>query len=102
MGNRKALQNRAFSFLHPSSETRQSNILDQFQYKNRPKRSKVEVVTNMLVSGSNVSPSYVEDRRAYPQELDIRTDLEKKVISLLQNHFGFSSQKKFQKEALAA
>ncbi|XP_041022267.1 ATP-dependent DNA helicase Q-like SIM isoform X2 [Juglans microcarpa x Juglans regia] len=101
-GNRKALQKRAFSSLHPSSETRQSSILDHFQFKARPKPSKVDVVPDMLVSGSNVSPSYVEDHRDCTQELEIGTDWEKKVISLLQNHFGYSSLKNFQKEALAA
>lgn len=112
MGNKKALRKRASSFLHPSGETRQSSILDHFQFKDRPKQSKVEVVRpkqskvdvvpDMLVSGSNVSPPYVEDCRDCPQELDIGTDWEKKVNSLLQNHFGFSSLKNFQKEALAA
>ncbi|KAG7968498.1 hypothetical protein I3843_08G158100 [Carya illinoinensis] len=101
-GNRKALRKRAFSSLHPSSETRQSSILDHFQFKARPKPSKVDAVPDMLVSGSNVSPSYVKDHRDCTQELDIGTDWEKKAISLLQNHFGYSSLKNFQKEALAA
>ncbi|XP_044475735.1 ATP-dependent DNA helicase Q-like SIM [Mangifera indica] len=100
---------------------RQSSILDHFQSKQ--KRSKSDVVSDGLVSGSGsvVLPAVVckgkgacLDARCNgrnevhflpvlcKQEVEIGSDWEVKVNSLLQKHFGFSSLKNFQKEALAA
>lgn len=100
---------------------RQSSILDHFQSKQ--KRSKSDVVSDGLVSGSGsvVLPAVVGkgkgaclDARCNgrnevhflpvlcKQEVEIGSDWEVKVNSLLQKHFGFSSLKNFQKEALAA
>lgn len=120
ISNGKAVQKKALSSLHPSSQTRQSSILNHFQFTARPKRSRVDVLSDVLVSGSNVLPSYVEEHKDLSgvggnlkfevepfivdcsRELEIGSDWEKKVTSLLQKHFGFSSLKNFQKEALAA
>ncbi|XP_059438054.1 ATP-dependent DNA helicase Q-like SIM [Corylus avellana] len=118
--NGKAVQKRALSSLHPSSQTRQSSILNHFQFTARPKRNRVDVLSDVLVLGSNVLPSCVEEPKDLsgigrnfksevepflvdcPRELEIGSDWEKKVTSLLQKHFGYSSLKNFQKEALAA
>jgi Werner syndrome ATP-dependent helicase len=118
--NGKAVRKRALSSLHPSSQTRQSSILNHFQFTARPKRNRVDVLSDVLVSGSNVLPSCVEEPKDLsglgrnlksevepflvdcPRELEIGSDWEKKVTSLLQKHFGYSSLKNFQKEALAA
>ncbi|GLT72437.1 hypothetical protein SLA2020_443720 [Shorea laevis] len=120
ISNGKAVRKKALSSLHPSSQTRQSSILNHFQFTARPKRSRVDVLSDVLVSGSNVLPSYVEEHKDLSgvggnlkfevepfivdcsRELEIGSDWEKKVTSLLQKHFGFSSLKNFQKEALAA
>lgn len=119
MRNKEALPKRTLSSLCPSSETRQSSILDHFQSIGKPKRRRVDVLPNVL-SGSNVLPSHSDEHKhisgtgcdlkselePFPvdctRELDIRSDWEKKVITLLQKHFGYSHLKNFQKEALTA
>uniref|UniRef100_A0A2N9J9E4 DNA 3'-5' helicase n=1 Tax=Fagus sylvatica TaxID=28930 RepID=A0A2N9J9E4_FAGSY len=112
--NEKALGKRTLSSLPPSGQLRQSNLLDHFQSAARSKRSRIGFLPDVLVSGSNISPGPVEEHKEdlsgmsdpfpvdCPQELDIASDWEKKVTSLLQKHFGYSSLKNFQKEALAA
>jgi Werner syndrome ATP-dependent helicase len=120
ISNGKAVRKRASNSFHPSSQTRQSSILNHFQFTARPKRSRVDALSDVLVSGSKVLPSYVEEHKDLSgvgrnlkfevepllvdcsRELEIESDWEKKVTSLLQKHFGFSSLKNFQKEALAA
>ncbi|GAV86974.1 DEAD domain-containing protein/Helicase_C domain-containing protein [Cephalotus follicularis] len=64
---------------------RQSSILDHFQ---SPKQS-------VLASGSVTKCDF-------EPELDIGSAWEQKLIGVVQNHFGYSSLKNFQKHALAA
>ncbi len=112
--NEKALGKRTLSSLPPSGQLRQSSLLDHFQSAARSKRSRIGFPPDVLVSGSKILPGPVEEHKEdlsgmsepfpvdCPQELDIASDWEKKVTSLLQKHFGYSSLKNFQKEALAA
>ncbi|KAJ0080534.1 hypothetical protein Patl1_22544 [Pistacia atlantica] len=71
----------------------QSSILDHFQ--SRQERSKSDVVSDGLMEVESLPV-------LSKQEAKIGSDWEVKVNSLLQKQFGYSSLKKFQKEALAA
>lgn len=120
--NVKVLGKRALPSSSPLGQMRQSSILEHFQSPGRPKRSRTDVVANASsVSRCEVFPTNVEKckqplpcessykgnllepLKVYcPQELDVGSDWEQKVNSLLQMHFGYSSLKKFQREALTA
>jgi len=63
ISNGKAVRKRASNSFHPSSQTRQSSILNHFQFTARPKRSRVDALSDVLVSGSKVLPSYVEEHK---------------------------------------
>ncbi|XP_059648491.1 ATP-dependent DNA helicase Q-like SIM [Cornus florida] len=118
--NKKALGRKTMS--SPGS-LRQLSIMEHLKPAARPKRSRTSVKPDVLVSGSEVSPKFVEgpnetlpvlDSNRKPtaqmpmlpsywnKELDIGPDWEQKVNGLLHKHFGYSSLKSFQKEALAA
>ncbi|KAL7235219.1 hypothetical protein ACSBR1_018663 [Camellia fascicularis] len=121
--NGKALGKRALSASHSSDRMRQSTIMEHLQSTGRPKRSKTNTESNVSVSGSQVLPKPVKgsnepfqarkcnlkttpEKSILPfrcqEELDIGPDWEQKVNNLLYKHFGYSSLKSFQKEALAA
>ncbi|KAF5957584.1 hypothetical protein HYC85_004809 [Camellia sinensis] len=121
--NGKALGKRALSASRSSDRMRQSTIMEHLQSTGRPKRSKTNTESNVSVSGSQVLPKPVKgsnqpfharkcnlettpEKSILPfrcqEELDIGPDWEQKVNNLLYKHFGYSSLKSFQKEALAA
>ncbi|CAL5378788.1 unnamed protein product [Camellia sinensis] len=121
--NGKALGKRALSASRSSDRMRQSTIMEHLQSTGRPKRSKTNTESNVSVSGSQAFPKPVKgsnqpfharkcnlettpEKSILPfrcqEELDIGPDWEQKVNNLLYNHFGYSSLKSFQKEALAA
>ncbi|KAJ4719432.1 ATP-dependent DNA helicase [Melia azedarach] len=100
---------------------RQSSLLDHCQFTTRYKRGKSKAVADLPVSLSMVPSSIVEEHKEScpemhcrhenkpeflpvwcPGEVDIGSDWEVKVNSLLKKHFGYSSLKNFQKEALSA
>lgn len=118
LSNVKVLGKRALSSSSPSGKSRQSSILEHFQSPGRPKRSRTDAVANASsVSRCEVFPTNVEPlpcESSYnrnllepvtvycPQELDVGSNWEQKVNSLLQKHFGYFSLKNFQREALSA
>ncbi|KAM3704815.1 hypothetical protein ACJW31_03G034300 [Castanea mollissima] len=111
--NEKNLGKRTLSSLPSSGQLRQSSILDHFQSTARPKKCRTGFLPDALVpveehkedlSGMHCNLETMSE--LFPVdcawELDIASDWEKKVVSLLQKHFRYSSLKNFQKEALAA
>ncbi|KAL5786819.1 hypothetical protein ACOSQ2_009211 [Xanthoceras sorbifolium] len=119
--NGKTLGKRAFSATSSAGQMRQSSILDHLQSRSRPKQSRSDVVSDVSISRSVALPSVAEEHKEpysdincsletepaslpvlFPEGVDIGSDWEMKVNSLLQKHFGFSSLKSFQKEALSA
>lgn len=119
--NGKILGKRTLLSASSLGQMRQSSLLDHFQSGNRQKRGKRNVVDDVSVSGSVVSPSVVEEQNesypgmdcnlktesdslavSCPKEVHIGSDWEVKVNSLLKKHFGLPSLKNFQKEALSA
>ncbi|KAI9187245.1 hypothetical protein LWI28_025924 [Acer negundo] len=119
--NGKTLGKRAFSATSSGVQTRQSSILDHLRSGTRPKQSRSDVVSDVSISKSVALPSIAEEHKEpysdinfsletepaslpvlFPEEVDIGSDWEMKVNSLLQKHFGYSSLKNFQKEALSA
>lgn len=119
--NGKTLGKRTLSSANSLGQMRQASLLDHFQSGNRKKRGKRNVGDDVSVSGSVVSPSIVEEQKesypgmdcnlktesdslavSCPKEVEIGSDWEVKVNSLLKKHFGYSSLKNFQKEALSA
>ncbi|GLT28931.1 hypothetical protein SLA2020_038330 [Shorea laevis] len=116
VSNRKS-QGKRDSVSRCIGQTRQSSILDHFQSN----RGRVSGITNASASRSEFLPGPVEvdqgllsaatcNPETLPEllpvcclnELDIGSDWEEKVNNLLKKHFGYSSLKSFQKEALAA
>lgn len=81
------LGKRALSSTRPLGQMRQSRITDILQPTGRPKRSKTENPSDVLVVSGSV---------------EIGSDWKERVNTLLQRRFGFSSLKGFQKEALEA
>nr|XP_048324544.1 ATP-dependent DNA helicase Q-like SIM isoform X1 [Ziziphus jujuba var. spinosa] len=119
--NGKAPRKRALSSLSALSQMRQSSIVEHFQSSRRPKHSKMDAIGDASVSVGKVFPVHVEQCKqplsyeSYhnrnstetftfncPQEVDLGSDWEQKVNGILQKHFGYSSLKKFQREALTA
>ncbi|XP_021283335.1 ATP-dependent DNA helicase Q-like SIM [Herrania umbratica] len=119
--SRNGRSKRGMSSLQSKGLMRQSSIWDHFQSTSKPKRSKGYDAPDGIVSRSQVSHSPVEEQKgSFPfvnnqletvpepfsvccsEEPDIGSNWEPKVNSLLQKHFGYSSLKSFQKEALAA
>ncbi|MBA0619017.1 hypothetical protein Godav_028272 [Gossypium davidsonii] len=117
----KSLGKRVMTSSQSNGEIRQSRIWEHFQPTSKPKRSRGNDVSDGVMSGSKVLPSPVEEHKepillidnqfenvAEPsqvccsEELNIGTNWELKVNGLLRKHFGYSSLKSFQKEALAA
>ncbi|XP_022719419.1 ATP-dependent DNA helicase Q-like SIM isoform X2 [Durio zibethinus] len=117
----KSLGKRATSLLQSMGRMRQTSIWDHFQSASTPKRIRGNDVSDAVVSRSQVLPSPEEEHKEpFPfmnnqletvpeslqvccsEELDIGLNWELKANSLLRKHFGFSSLKGFQKEALAA
>ncbi|XP_050380916.1 ATP-dependent DNA helicase Q-like SIM [Argentina anserina] len=111
----KAPRKRALPASKPLGQIRQSSILDHFQSSSGPKRRKTDVVSDVTVSEmvcgpveqcveplSGVDSIEVLSDMPLVDCLDIGSDWEKRVDSLLQKHFGFVSLKPFQKEVLDA
>lgn len=119
----RALGKRAVSSSNPSGRMRQSRLVEHLQSAGGPKRSKPTPESDALVSGSeflarpverpNDSSSLVDSNPKSTsamctigsyckQEEDIGPDWEQRVKTLLHKHFGYSSLKRFQKEALTA
>ncbi|XWS42390.1 hypothetical protein CRYUN_Cryun16bG0010400 [Craigia yunnanensis] len=117
----KSLGKRAMSLLQSTGQMKQSTIWDHFQSTSKPKRSRGNDVADVFVSRSEVLPSPVKEHKGpFPfvnnqletvleplqvccsEELDFGSNWEPKINCLLRKHFGYSSLKSFQKEALAA
>jgi len=80
-----------------TSLVRQSNIYDHFHSNDDVKEHKKELPQ----LGINPNPVVLlEPLEA--QDLDAESDWEQKIRNLMKKHFGFSSLKSFQKEALSA
>lgn len=121
MGNGKGLRKRELASSHSLSNVRQSSMLDRFQSNNKSTESKVDIVGGVTFHRVEVLPGIVEEHKEPSsvmdtdtdkqsgaciidsvEELDSASDLEQKASNLLQKHFGFSTLKSFQKEALTA
>ncbi|GFZ02986.1 RECQ helicase SIM [Actinidia rufa] len=121
--NVKTLGKRKLLTSCSSDRMRQSIITEHLQSAGRTKRSKINTEYDELVSGSQVLPKSVKASNVpfhavaanlettpetlimpslCQEELDIESDWELKVNNLLHKHFGYSSLKSFQKEALAS
>ncbi|KAK9292683.1 hypothetical protein L1049_020662 [Liquidambar formosana] len=121
--SRKPLGKRKLASTRSLGKMRQSSIIEHLQSTGRPKRSRTSVVSDLSLSGSEALPGPVEEQKKSlsdvgynlktssessimpfycPQELGIGGDWEQEVTRLLHKHFGHSSLKSFQKEALAA
>ncbi|KAK8712518.1 hypothetical protein V6N13_147757 [Hibiscus sabdariffa] len=117
----KSLGKRVMTSSQCKGQMRQSRIWDHFQSTSKPKRSRGNDLSDGVVSRSQVLHGSIEEHKepsllinsqlenvAEPfqvsctEELDVGSNWESKVISLLRKHFGYSSLKRFQKEALAA
>ncbi|KAK8589271.1 hypothetical protein V6N12_023673 [Hibiscus sabdariffa] len=117
----KSLGKRVMTSSQCKGQMRQSRIWDHFQSTSKPKRSRGNDLSDGVVSRSQVLHGSVEEHKgpfllinsqlenvAEPfqvsctEELDVGSNWESKVNSLLRKHFGYSSLKRFQKEALAA
>ncbi|XVF57497.1 hypothetical protein PTKIN_Ptkin06aG0210000 [Pterospermum kingtungense] len=111
----------AMSLSQSTGKMKQSRIWDHFQSTSKPKRSRGNDVPDAFVPTCQVLPSPVKEHKGpFPiknnqletvveplenccsEELDIGSNWEQKVNSILRKHFGYSSLKSFQKEALAA
>lgn len=123
ISNTKTLGKRTLSTSCSSYRMRQSTIKEHLQSAGRPKRSKTDNVSDVSVSGSQLlleplresdEPLHAVEsnlkieqetflqRSPGQEELDIGPGWEQKVKNLLLKHFGFSSLKSFQKDAVAA
>ncbi|XP_061338028.1 ATP-dependent DNA helicase Q-like SIM [Gastrolobium bilobum] len=93
----KPLKKRALPL---SRQVRQSRILEHFQSTDKVTESKNK--NNDLVVDVEEHKDFKEHNDVLVAEyLDIESDWEQRASNLLQKHFGFSSLKFFQKEALA-
>ncbi|KAK4748824.1 hypothetical protein SAY87_015410 [Trapa incisa] len=118
--NKKPLGKRALPFSDHSGKMRQSSIFDHFQSNSHSKKSKIMMINDVPISGTNCSSYSVEacprtydsmhqdtettsnvDSVHCPKEIQIGPNWEQTVNDLLQKRFGYSSLKSFQKEALA-
>lgn len=117
----ESVSKRAMPLSQSKGKMKQSRIWDHFQSTSKPKRSRGNDVPDAFVSKSQGLPSPVKEHKGpFPsinnqletvvqplqaccsEELDIGSNWEPKVNSVLRKHFGYSSLKSFQKEALAA
>ncbi|KAL4351311.1 hypothetical protein GQ457_06G020920 [Hibiscus cannabinus] len=117
----KSLGKRVMTSSQCKGQMRQSSIWDHFQSTSKPKRSRGNDLSDGVVFRSQVLHGSIEEHKepfllinnqlenvAEPfqvsctEELDVGSNWESKVNSLLRKHFGYSSLKRFQKEALAA
>ncbi|XP_021898982.1 ATP-dependent DNA helicase Q-like SIM [Carica papaya] len=116
---KKILGKRVLSSSCSLGQMRQSSILDHYHSALRPKKSRADVIPVVSVSqaedphlprelkepfpgidcDSKVVPELLPS--GCPQEVDTGSDWEQKVNRLLRKHFGYSSLKCFQKEALS-
>ncbi|MCI33412.1 ATP-dependent DNA helicase Q-like SIM-like, partial [Trifolium medium] len=101
--NGKALKKRAFSSAIEVPKSRTINHYFQSTSKVNEKNKNVVVVVDVDDDGDDVD----EHKESLPQmgfdlDPDIASDWEQRASILLQKHFGFSSLKSFQKEALSA
>ncbi|KAG5541525.1 hypothetical protein RHGRI_021380 [Rhododendron griersonianum] len=122
ISNVKALGKRTLSTSCSSYRMRQSTIKEHLQSAGRPKRSKTDNVSDVSVSGSQllleplresdeplhavesnlkIEQETILQRSPGQEELDIGPGWEQKVKNLLLKHFGFSSLRSFQKDAVA-
>lgn len=119
--NSKALGKRTLSSA-VLGQMRQSSILDHFQSTGRPKRRRTSNVPDTSISGSEVLDRPVNEVKesvtskgcgnlgtvpealqvSFKEEVEPGLHWEQRANNLLQKHFGYSSLKSFQKEALAA
>lgn len=120
----KVLGKRTTSSTESFGKMRQQSITEHLMSASRAKRSKVTIESYASASKSNIMPRHVEEPEvSLPLTMDpslnispamtilpsyckdkeeIRSYWEHKVNSLLGKHFGYSSLKNFQKEALEA
>ncbi|KAF5740043.1 hypothetical protein HS088_TW11G00106 [Tripterygium wilfordii] len=118
--SRKNLGKRSLPSQHSADLMRQSSILDHFQSAGGQKRSRTKAVPTILDSQSMGSPcpgeectdsspsmncntkTIQESSPIHCLQEDFKSDWEEKVGIIMQKHFGYSSLKNFQKEALSA
>ncbi|KAL2491936.1 ATP-dependent DNA helicase Q-like SIM [Abeliophyllum distichum] len=120
----KALGKRATSSTESFGKMRQQSITEHLMSASRPKRSKATIEPQASASKTNILPGHVEEPEvSHPSIMDPSVNIspetsilpsyckdqeeigpywEQKVNNLLCKHFGFSSLKNFQKEALGA
>ncbi|XP_028770859.1 ATP-dependent DNA helicase Q-like SIM isoform X2 [Neltuma alba] len=120
-GNEKGLRKGDLASSHSASYVRQSSILDHLQATNESTKRKIDIVRGVPFSRLEVPSGTVEEvtepfsdmdadsnilsgncKADSLDELDGSSDWEQKASNLLQEHFGFSCLKSFQKEALTA
>ncbi|PIA61493.1 hypothetical protein AQUCO_00300774v1 [Aquilegia coerulea] len=110
--NARTLGKRSASSSRPLGQMKQSSIVKHLESTSAPKRIKTQDKGSEPLEEQNASLCHGNSLRhmmnssALPvcnqQVQEIGSDWEKKVKNLLQVHFGFSSLKSFQKEALEA
>lgn len=92
---------RVLSSLNPSRPMKQLKLFESIKTKSDAKAN-TEVVVYQSDSFSLDTASIDLSSYRIEEEENIGQDWELKVENLMQKHFGFSSLKSFQKEALAA
>ncbi|OVA14853.1 Helicase [Macleaya cordata] len=118
----RTLGKRASTSSCSSGRVKQSRIMEHFQPP-RPKRTRIQSAPTASISGLESVSRHAEGEKAsssctdhnlgsemepcvFPvdnlRDQEIGSDWEQKVSNLLHKHFGFSSLKSFQKEALEA
>ncbi|KAF7805099.1 ATP-dependent DNA helicase Q-like SIM [Senna tora] len=117
MGNGMSLRKRDLTSTHSSSNVRQSSMLDHFQSTNKSTECKTDIVDGAPFNKLEVLPGSMSKHKEPFSDIDVDSnmhsgsyivdslqelDWEQKASKLLQKHFGFSSLKSFQKEALTA
>lgn len=111
--NKNALSKASASFKRPSRKVRQSCISEHFQSAGGAKiratpgpDTKVSKLSSLMedhkVSPPVVSPNPGSPPVSHQQELHVDLDWEERVKHILKRHFGHSTLKNFQKEALEA
>ncbi|KAF6135963.1 hypothetical protein GIB67_006855, partial [Kingdonia uniflora] len=110
--NKRTLEKIFMPGLRSSGPMKQFSIMDHLQSWSKPKRIRTHIASDASVSGSDIAFTPMEEKTLSPSSTSINprrtmaqevgSDWEEKVTKLLCNHFGFSSLKSFQKEALEA
>ncbi|KAK4273443.1 hypothetical protein QN277_021845 [Acacia crassicarpa] len=120
-GSEKGLRKRDLASSHSVSYVRQSSILDHLRATNESTKRKTDTVLGVPFSRLEVPSGNVEEAKEPLCDMDVDSNIlsgnckvdsldeldgsshwEQRASNLLQEHFGFSCLKSFQKEALIA